>query len=89
MTDPPIGRVREVPFGIDPGFAHNPGVAGIRYAAERDLAEKLRCQYRPRHPLDQGRRRGIARLMQRESCLLLLGVSNYGAAGVSPGAAFK
>ena len=28
-------------IGIDPGFAHNPGIAGIKYAAEQSLAEKL------------------------------------------------
>jgi hypothetical protein len=35
------GETEMIPQGIDPGFAHNPGIAGIRYAAERDLAEKL------------------------------------------------
>jgi hypothetical protein len=39
--NPRTGEVSEIPRGIDPGFAHNPGIAGIRYAAERDLAETL------------------------------------------------
>ncbi len=35
------GTTEMVPAGIDPGFAHNPGIAGIQYAADRALAEKL------------------------------------------------
>ncbi len=39
--NPRTGAVSEIPVGIDPGFANNPGIAGIKYAAEQSLAEKL------------------------------------------------
>jgi len=31
----------EIPAGIDPGFTHNPGIAGIQFAADKNLDEKL------------------------------------------------
>ncbi len=40
-TNPRTGAVSEIPDGIDPGFAHNPGIAGLDWAAKQDLAEKL------------------------------------------------
>jgi hypothetical protein len=40
-VNPRTGAISEIPVGIDPGFAHNPGIAGIKYAAEQSLAEKL------------------------------------------------
>jgi hypothetical protein len=39
--NPRKGEVTEIPVGIDPGFANNPGKAGIQYAAEQALKEKL------------------------------------------------
>ncbi len=38
---PRTGEVSELPVGVDPGFANNPGKAGIEYAAEQALKEKL------------------------------------------------
>ena len=40
-VNPRTGAISEIPVGIEPGFAHNPGIAGIKYAAEQSLAEKL------------------------------------------------
>lgn len=40
-VNPRTGEVSEIPEGVDPGFGHNPGRAGLAYAAERELAEKL------------------------------------------------
>ncbi|MGH8013705.1 MAG: phage minor head protein, partial [Candidatus Binataceae bacterium] len=40
-VNPRNGEISEIPLGIDPGFAHNPGIAGIRHAADVELAEKL------------------------------------------------
>lgn len=40
-VNPRTGTVSEIPVGIDPGFGHNPGKAGLAYAASLALAEKL------------------------------------------------
>ncbi len=40
-VNPRTGVVSEIARGIDPGFGHNPGKAGLAYAAELNLKEKL------------------------------------------------
>jgi hypothetical protein len=40
-VNPRTGVASEIPEGIDPGFAHNPGIAGIQYAAAENLKENL------------------------------------------------
>ena len=40
-TNPRTGQSSQVPEGIDPGFAYNPGAEGLCVATERQLAEKM------------------------------------------------
>lgn len=42
------GEIMNVPFGIDPGWAYNPGIAGMRAAElQRVAAEKLQASAKP------------------------------------------
>jgi hypothetical protein len=40
-VNPRTGELSMVPRGVHPSFAHNPGIAGVRYAAGQALREKL------------------------------------------------